>query len=386
MRHFFFALGLFLPLVYQNCAQAPQDETSKASSFSDKLPFGFKVKMDTIAYMSCSAVDEQSINSRAYFTFRVGAYNPSTGGLAMSDEFRDYTKYYNSTDRGRALGRAARNSNTLMSLSIRERKRLQSPWTSQTGAIPGYDLDPFLPDLIAPEVTGPLAAAPDENTLVNYFPGAQDKRLIEASLRFFKGESDSRGVRSDLGSGKALLTVGFTQSADDTTTELRGPSNFEGEAGGTLSQTSVYGVGYAVGFGTPARFTTAEPRVLSTTGLTEVNLLTDTAITSDWTCSATYQFMIVRPEDIANEKATCYTGVDRAVNASQRTALSAIRRVLRTEDWYVDLTNRCVVPKSTGDYCYGTEMGNKEIDYYETACPSGTGRVCPHFVSVCVRN
>ncbi|MDC0980375.1 hypothetical protein OAQ84_01430 [Bdellovibrionales bacterium] len=62
-------------------------------------------------------------------------------------------------------------------------------------------------------------------------------------------------------------------------------------------------------------------------------------------------------------------------------AHAAIRKVLRQEDWYVDVANRCAIPINE-NYCYGDDP-KKEV-VYSGSCDSTKGN-CPHFVSVCTR-
>ncbi|NJL24730.1 MAG: hypothetical protein HC902_05885 [Calothrix sp. SM1_5_4] len=80
----------------------------------------------------------------------------------------------------------------------------------------------------------------------------------------------------------------------------------------------------------------------------------------------------------------CNATVDRYSNTTQQQALSVIRRVLRVEDWFVDMDNRCIMPKRTGDYCYG-DLNGRTIQYGVASCLNSTTTVCPHFVSVCIR-
>ena len=68
--------------------------------------------------------------------------------------------------------------------------------------------------------------------------------------------------------------------------------------------------------------------------------------------------MVIRPEDLAAGRVICNAQVDRPNGTTQQAALNAVRRVLRVEDWFVDLDHHCIIPKHTGDYCYGTHLGH----------------------------
>jgi hypothetical protein len=122
----------------------------------------------------------------------------------------------------------------------------------------------------------------------------------------------------------------------------------------------------------------------------ELDLTTGQLRTAPWDCSASYQFLIVRPEDKVAGLVTCNATVDSAT-AAQQPALAAIRRVLRVEDWFVVMNNHCVMPKRTGDLCYGTLQAGQKVVYNalptgNTSCTESPTTKCPHFVSVCIRH
>src|SRR4051812_36335262 len=103
MRHMLGAVTIGVLLSYQNCSQAPDSTDNSESSYVDGLAFAYKAQVDTIGYMSCSEI-KVPVESRAYFSYRVGAYNNATGGITLSKEFTDATKYYSVTERAQALG------------------------------------------------------------------------------------------------------------------------------------------------------------------------------------------------------------------------------------------------------------------------------------------
>lgn len=392
MRHAAMVATVGILLLYQNCAQAPSDEgTNSQASYQESLPFGYKATLDTVSFMSCLDIQDP-VEKRAYFTLRVGAYANQTlktdgsqnapSGLTMTDEFRAATSYYTATDRARSFSQSSKNAGARLSLSIRDRSNYQSHWaTSQT--LPEYELDSLLPSLDSTEVAGPLATIPapvgtQPAQMFNYFPGSNTQRLIEGSLRFYKSKGDMDSTRAML-EGNGILVAGYAASQDELNPLLRGATE--------ASRSSVYGTGYMLSFSLGANlsggaFSSGERRVLSS--VQEKDLDTgQMAVAPGWNCSAAFRFMVVRPEDAAGK---CLPTVDRFANATQQTQLEAIRRVLRVEDWFVDIANRCVVPKRTGDYCYGKNLGTRVIQYYATACIDNATQACPHYVSVCIRN
>jgi len=381
--------GILLLMTYQNCAQAPESDQTSQSSYQSGLPFAYKEAVDTIGYMSCSEIKDP-VERRAYFSFRVSAFNPQTGGLTMTDAFRNSTKYFDNTARGRAIATSDVNANTRLNLSVRLRGSLQSIY-SQGEMRAGDDIDSFLPSLDSAEVAGPVASVDARGAgcsdsrpcYVNYFPGAGSKRLMEASLRFYEFENIAKETRANLeGAGSpAYLTIGYGDSSDELDAKLRSPSSDVKRA---------YGTGYAIGFSLPNGYSSGERRVISpASGISEIDLTTGQPRSASWDCGATpagnHQFMVIRPQDILDGKVICNRGPDRFNNVNEQAALNAIRRVLRVEDWFVDLVNHCVVPKRTLDYCYGNLASNVNVSYGQANCVNSGATRCPHFVSVCIR-
>lgn len=379
MRHVFAVAALTCVIFYfQNCAQVEpgNDTESSTKTFEDGLPLAYDAKLDTISYMSCSQMGESpAVEKRAYYSFRAGAYNPATGGLAMTNEFRQATRFYAPADRARVFGGSFINSNTRLSLSIRQTGNYQAPWKEGNLRV-GEELESFLPPLDSAEIAGPLAASQDGQT-INYFPGSQTQRLMEASLRFYGFENTAKLTRDTVDSRQALLVAGYSNSTDEMDTRLKGP-------GGTPND-KVYGTGYYLRFSLPVGYQSGERRVLSASGgVEEMDLQTNIVKTANWDCSTNFQFMVIRPEDKASGAVLCDAVVDRYDNTTEQAALAAIRRVLRVEDWYVDLKKKCIMPKRSGDYCYGP-LNGKTVQYGSATCINDATHMCPHFVSVCVK-
>jgi hypothetical protein len=393
-RHLIFPAALIIALfIYQNCADVQNDSLNSASSFEAQLPFAYNPVVDTIAYMSCSEMSDTSFEPRAYFTFRAGAYNASTGGLTLTTLFRQATAYYAPTDRGNALSLSDVNNNTLLSLSIRSASNYQSLWATDS-VTAGNELDAFLPQLNSDFIAGPLATS-GSNQMINYFPGNVDQRLMEASLRFLKFENVAADTRKNIDNGSALLVAGFTKSADVMDQGLRSPVDFTfNEPAPTptpnvtpTEANRVYGIGYKLAFSLPEGYSNGDLRVLSSLqGIQEIDLSTGQMRAANWDCSQNYEFMIVRPEDKVAGVVYCNAIVDRYNGGTQQAQLAALRRVLRVEDWWIDLDNRCVMPKNSPDFCYGGTLGTRAIQYGIASCVDGQTTVCPHFVSVCIRH
>lgn len=381
-------LGIFacacLLFAFQNCAQ-PADDGSTNSSLEELTPFAYNAQPDTIAHMSCSGLSDSGPERRAYFSFRVGAYNPATGGLSTNQTFRDAMKYYNNDQRARVFGISAKNSNTYLSVSVRSTSNYQSVWKEgETRA--GEELDNMLPSLDSAQIAGPLAASA-QNQMINYFPGSSDKRLMEGSLRYYHFENTMVDTRAALDRRDALLAVSYSSTADTQDTKLRVPDDNPND-NISLPTNRAYGTGYFLHFSLPNSLTGGEARVISPNGgIQEMDLTTNSTKLSNWDCSAAYQFTVVRPEDVANALVTCEAQVDpplTSLSATDQAALIAIRRVLRVEDWFVNIPRRCILPKRTGDYCYGP-LNGRVIQYGQSTCTNSNSTMCQHYVSVCIR-
>jgi len=381
MRHVLTVSCIGLVLTFQNCSQTPE-ETSDASSFESGLPFAYSAKLDTISYMSCSGMSDNPPERRGYYTIRGGAYSPITGGLAMTSEFREQTRFYSKTQRARIFALSDKNANTFLSLSVRSKANYQQPW-KEGNLNAGEELDALLPPLDTPMIAGPLGAS-SPGQMINYFPGSHAQRLMEGSLRYYNFENTAKLTRDTLNAKEALLVLGYSTSADPLEIGLRSPVAPSGGVP-TLATNRAYGSGYYLGFSLPFGYSAGEQRVLSPNGgVEELDLTTNLSQTANWDCSANYQFMVVRPEDRAAGRVNCDATPDRFNNATEQAALNAIRRVLRVEDWFVDVARKCIMPKRTGDYCYGAVQG-RSIMYGVASCLNDATRMCPHFVSVCIK-
>jgi hypothetical protein len=380
MRHAIAASVLGVLLLFQNCSQVDQGAANSASSsstFEQGLPFAYDAKLDTISYMSCSQMADQanSIEKRAYYTFRAGAYNNQTGGLAMTDEFRQATRFYKPADRARLFSSSDKNASTRLSLSVRQVGNYQAPWKEGEFRI-GEEVESFLPALDSAAVAGPLAAS-QPGQMIQYFPGTHSQRLLEASLRFYNYENTAKLTRDTIDSRAALLVAGYQNSSSEMDQALRAP------VAGAADK--VYGTGYYMRFSLPVGYSSGERRVISASGgIEELDLATNTVKSANWDCAQNYQFMVIRPEDKAAGRVLCDAIVDRYDNATEQAALNAIRRVLRVEDWFVDIKKKCIMPKRTGDFCYGP-LNGRTVQYGVASCLNGSTTMCPHFVSVCIK-
>ena len=119
LGHIVFLVIVGLLGTFQNCSQSldttGQDMLSQAQT---NLPFAYVATADTISYMSCSRMPT-TLDTSAYFSLRVGAYNAGAG-LSLTSGFQQATQYYSPVNRGQALSQSTANSGATLQLSVRQ--------------------------------------------------------------------------------------------------------------------------------------------------------------------------------------------------------------------------------------------------------------------------
>ncbi len=385
LRHLLGGTVLVSLMFFQNCGDpAMEEDSNSAASYMEELPFAYKASLDTIAYMSCSRM-KNNYESRAFFTFRAGAYTPM-GGLEVTEEFAEATKYYSLQTKREAFSQSLKNSNTRPQLAIRSTSNLQHIVINGTTKN-GTSLGTMLTNLSKEPVVNHLITM-RPGAKKHYFPSGEKDRLLASSLRFNDGDEDNvvGKIRTLMKDNDVLLGLTFTDQDVPDDALARGPSGISGD--------SVYGRGYQLQFSNPAGWATAEQRVISS--VNEVNLSQGfPSVGSKWSCPSSMQFVVIRNEDLPKMKecpadpcsgsGVCLTPDFYCQgNETQRLALDAIRRVLPVEDFYVDVINRVVVakPHISNQSCYGDRTGRGDVNYSSGSC---SGDSCPHYVSVCIK-
>ena len=381
MRYLGLAVSLTLAvlLLFQNCSDMPEEKKDYAS-LGDSLPFPFETDIDTISYMSCSRTGN-GVNPRAYYTFRVGAYQ--TGGIGLTSGFLSQTG--SAAQRSDILQATNTNSGSYLQLAVRQRNRYQTVLGGGGGVVEGSHYYNFL-DVLNSPVIGDRLGALSSGQKINYFSGMSglDGKLVEGSLNFFDGETQSAEVRNYL-LNDMLLSLTYSSSGS-------GSEGYTARAPDMSDVSKVFGKGYKLNFRLWSSLQSSGiNRVLQSA--TEVNLETGANVKS-WSCSASDAYVIVRAQDAAS--GACGASADplpSTLSSANRARLEKIRRVLRVEDWWVDLTRSCVVPKNSpsggGGACYGTGSSAQTTIAYSVGATGGAtscdANTCPHYVSVCTR-
>ncbi len=393
MRHVAILIVLGLLSSFQNCSEPLNDSADEMMQAAlDAMPFAFQSTVDEVAYMSCTRMT--NFDQTAFFSFRAGAYNGGSG-LALTPSFLSATQYYTSDMRAQVFQQSSANMGAQLQLAIRQVGNYQNVLSGNQGAVtPGQDTSIFLMELDQNPIASQLGAL-QMNQWQNYFSGnsfsyANQSGLMQASLEFMESETAALSVRTNLQNRQAALTLTFTSTNAAGDNSARGPA-------GAIGST-VYGTGYLINFQNPAGWSVSDQRVLSS--ISEMDLGGGTlTLPHAWTCPAGMEFMIIQPQDVfPTGNIICHETADPApstLSASDQQIYFALRNALPASDWFIDMTNHCVVPTSNvaAASCYGDRTGLPPIDYVSTACTpfnqntnGGAIGTCPHWVSVCIRN
>jgi hypothetical protein len=382
----------FLTMVaFQNCSQPMQpDDSSSVTTQAAKLDFSYDSTIDEVAHMSCPALVGSNADS-AFFTFRAGAF--LNGGVMLTPAFFTTLKKNILDDQISILSSSPANTNALLQLSLRSRSNFQQIRTSSGSARAGQDYANIFAPLGTEELSKALIELP-QNSRLNYLTDVTDTRgsRMEGNLNFDSTKLDD--IRNHLNSttgGDEFLTL--TYSTGSSGVVAQSPFTLFKTPGTDVTK-NVYGKGYAFGFVKPAVSNLSASFPANVLGsVTESNLIspTDRTSVSPWTCSSTYQFRIVREEDLATATTLAKPGVTDCVkapdpvNPTNPNDWKIVRGILRQENYYIDMTHHCAIPKNGSTGCYATL-----VPTYAAAdqCDKlGVGNpACAGYVSICVRS
>lgn len=435
--------GGILVFAFQNCGKAGFDTTDDATlasrdgktSIQEGAPFAFKMELDTVAYNSCSG---SWLAGRAgFFGFRGGAF--FSGGVQIRKEFMEYAKaslkpsypsdHVTEVQYKELLAKSTFNKNAQIQMSLRQLsnvKSVDSIYRASTAPTLGSDyfnvLGPLTEDSWMTDLIRVALGEGGSSKFVSYFTlGQRGSRNFEFNHTWNSSEGQVQSVRDEFRKDALLaLTIQDAEALDGT---ARGPSSSEVKM--------AYGVGYKLNFGVELvpyaltcgalsfdgakqehfcsniPYTNPVPDALNPdsimTAVQEIDLESGKVVlgNTQWTCDETLRLMVVRPSDQA---AFCPRGEDR-INLDSGafgdipayySDLEKVRRVLPADQWDVNLTRRCVVPRDTD--CYSSEKKGAKLVQVQydptktcfrptegiayTAVPT---EICAHYVSICTK-
>jgi hypothetical protein len=393
------AASFLLVVSFQNCGKAGFDSeldgtldlgsdatlTAKyGTSTGEKvaaIPFAYDAGFDTVTYNSCAQAKLKQ--SDAYFSIKAGAY--STGGIKLKTDFfsyvdQNFSPIYPATSLSveqykELLQDSPANKEMTPNMAMRVKNSLTDVYTKGTLTL-YQDIIPMVGLLSDPLISESLI---NKGVTSTYFPFSTEQKVLEAALTFNDSETMASSFRGYL-TNTATLALTFTPPE---------PEIYKVAAVSTTYPVkTAYGKGYNLGFSS-APYTvagSAVQRVMSS--ITEVDLASPSTSGKAWTCNRKY---FVVPEADASLKCPAHTQAEIDGSATIRTELAIARRHLRADQWDVNVTYGCVVPKVTSVSCYEantTSFPTVEYDLTKTCYPatSNANSQCLHWISICTRD
>ena len=398
----YFIIPMFLVISFQNCSsEVPFGSDEKFLKLVEGEEFPYEATFDQIAYMSCSEQENIFPDEQTFFTFRVGAYRNS--GLRLSRNFLEDTEKLPTEDKVGILLRNFISSGARPQFAIRSAENFQQAFINEGSGIDGtngVDYANIFTNLGDQSLSAHLLESLP-GAYMNSWPGApfESQARFEGTMSFYDSEVIANELRSFL-SREGMLAITFS---DEPGVIARGPGYLNNDERDL--RRNIFGMGVQMRFKQPVpidyqnaagnRFlndtpsTDMPPRLLS--AIEEIRIdRANTEPLRTWSCPPTLAYRIVLRKDAIAQGCTMQPD---PVNPSA--TLEFLRKSLFVEDWYIDVQNRCIVPKEgrerTGA-CYGVNSNTSQTHdiQYDFSQPCGIGPdytgICPHFVSVCIRN
>ncbi len=396
MRAFFGVLILGLVVVgFQNCSQKMARNSGGLESVANKVDYAYDASLDQLAYMSCNELGS-GYDPEVYFTFRGGAYR--SGGVMVKANYLTEIGKRSLEDKIQILNLSPAHGSTVFQLALRDQADFNSPYVSSGQGVLGKDFTNLYRTIASSdsyEIDKWLVENPDKT--VRYSPSVSVRGdRFEGSLLFGESAILGNDVRNFLTSRGILALTSVEKGSLPRSPESLG----DGSAAVGSSRSSVYGRGMYVKFRQPTvTGVNAQYPTYALDTVSEFNMLDrkDQSYNKGWRCPASLQLKIVRPADAKGSDGLNSAACNRGIDAIGDKKTNLIRKSLRTEDWFLDLANRCVVPKkpTAGRSCYGEAGVKVNYNVTQTCSPfavvpdsNGNASVpfsCSHFVSICCR-
>lgn len=370
---------------FQNCSEpVPVDSEKVAAAAAAKVEFAYETSIDQISYMSCAVAQPGTFDTGAYFSFRFGAYR--NAGIRLTDSFRLNNGKKPPEKQAELLSDSPANTVTNVQFAIRQLTNFQSLYAGTANPVKGQDYVNVLEPLGTLDLSDLLVRIDPTQRIKYLRNGTVFGSRMEGSLYFTLNPTLAKSIRTAL-TNDAAFTQTYSHTAVGSTSDTlaRSPRDVvEGSAANPYTQ--VYGRGYNLKFAQPVNGAIPAnanfPNVIMNQ-VSELNLVSSSDRTGlgTWTCPDTMRFRIARPEDVKASRVVCSMAPDPALLTQD---LSIVRNQLRVEDWYVDMVNRCIVPKKAPATCYGSGVTTVQYDITQT-CQEGVDAACVSFASVCYR-
>jgi hypothetical protein len=369
----------------------PPESGDQLSLEAAKLDFAYDATVDHIGYMSCSGMSPGSFDTSAFFSYRLGAYRK--GGVRLTDEFRNANRAKTVEKLASLMVASPANSETHVQLAFRRTSNLQSMYARSATPTHGEDYVNIFEQLGTVDLAELMVKADPDISLRYLRNGSVFGSRFEGSLHFSDAYGTTDSMRREQMNRNAMLTITYSQkfnsqgnvggTGGSTDTLARSPKDVDNKSLEKPEQ-SVYGRGLNLTFSQPtdggSPHTSRPSAILNT--VSERSLRQGQTTTQTWTCPSSLRFKIARASDVKAGRTTCSMAGDPETPTDE---LSRVRHILRPEDWYVDMVNKCIVSKK-GESCYaGANSDGGGVNYnITTECfVAGQTNRCVEFATIC---
>lgn len=379
-----FAAFLLIVFGFQNCsAPLPEENGILNNSSSSSAPV-FNTDIDQVAYMSCHQLGT-NFDRSTWFTFRIGGYSANSG-LGLSQSFITEMGARKKEDWKARI--VADYAGIQPVLSVRD---VSSPQTIRLPiglSVPtaGFDHSKLLGVLSDDAIVDEILK--DTTKKVRY------KRNGAPEGARFEGDLNLNFFLDGLNDVQLRLT-------QNSVIGVHYPVNNKSVIGLRTGST-----GQLLGEEIKVVFRNTHPAAASNVtwalDFLQSRDLEPNGAQATISCPRSLAFKIADPSDLSTNPAEtdttkiyCERKPDdpNSLTAGDRELLRRARLSLRVEDWYIDWTRKCIVPKKFGDgknLCYGPASSAVAVEYdLNKACvasPATTAnRACVALASICIR-
>ncbi len=369
------AAVLLSGLVFQNCSVPASSRGNSLASLAAGINFPYDSQIDQIAYMSCNQMASGSYDPSVYFSFRVGAYR-SGSGVQVTPAFMSNKNVSGArpADQAALLSQVPSTVAAQPQLAVRSFANFQIPFlSSQTSAgTEGQDYTTFFTRMDDPDFAMAALTVTSGDGVKYVRTESPQGARFEGNIAINNSWASVTGLQTQINSGTALLAVTYIGAAGKY--QARAPADYGLSTSPT--GTSVFGRGYQLQFRQPVGSSAGYP-INTLSSVSELNLETRglPSHVGTWTCDPSLQFRILRSNLTADlSQAGCSLSIDNLSDPK----LVIVRNSFRVEDWYVDMVNRCLIPKKPGYGCYASTVG---IPANTPATPPGSGTYANDFLN-----
>jgi hypothetical protein len=304
--------------------------------------------------MSCNQMVTGTYDISAFNSFRVGAYRTGSG-VKVTSNFLSNKSVAGAavSDQANILSAVTATSAARPQLALRSFSNFQIPYlaSASSSGTEGQDYTTFFTRMDDSDFGMAVLNSPTGDGIKYVRTESAEGARFEAAISLNASWATVTGIQRSMNAGTSILAVTYQGQAGGY--QARAPADFGLST--TASGTSAYGRGYQINFRQPVGSSGGYP-ISTLASVSELSLETRglPAISGSWTCDPAMQFRILRSNLTADlNQAGCAIGIDNPADAK----LAIVRNSFKVEDWYVDMANRCLIPKKSGGGCYATNVG-----------------------------